>query len=106
MLYQENTTAVRDGDLSTMRDAFRRLVDFPNEGEIHAAGAGPLVVALRTLCEALAGDSATMPASTCDALEATHGSPYASGAAIARERIQGLALRFKRHFDANARRAG
>ncbi|MDQ0395172.1 hypothetical protein [Labrys monachus] len=58
MLYQEIMSATAGRETATIREAFRRLIDFPHEGPIHAAGAGPLVVALRAVCEALAGDDA------------------------------------------------
>lgn len=96
---QEIMHAVATGDANATRDAFRALVDFPHEAQIEAAGPRPLAVALRAVCEALAADNATMPRSTCDALEAPHGSPYASDPAAAKQSSMRLVERYKRHFE-------
>lgn len=84
MNLRDITDAIAGDDLETMRQAFRALVDYPNEERIEASSPGLLVVALNRVCAALKHDASTMPRATCDALDLPQGSTYAAGVVKAR----------------------
>lgn len=103
MKIQDINRALDERDNSTIRGAFRRLVDFPHEGEIDTDSPGLLVVSLNRVRAALAYDSGTMPRGTCEALDLPQGATYAQGAQAAEVQATRLSRRFA---DALDRRAG
>lgn len=84
MNLRDITDAVADADMATIQQAFRALVDYPNEERIEASSPGLLVVALNRVCAALKHDESTMPRATCDALDLPPGVSYADGVVKAR----------------------
>lgn len=86
--------------------AFRRLVDYPHEGEITATSAGILTVALNRVRAALAYDAGTMPRATCAALDLPEGATYAQGAQAAEVQATRLSRRFADAIDRQAGRLG
>lgn len=84
MNLRQITDAIIGDDRETMRQAFGRLVAYPETGRVEAHSPGMLVVALNRLCGALADDGAAMPPATCIALGLEPGAIYGQGVARAK----------------------
>lgn len=94
----ENDIAIRDN--RGMEDAFRALVGWPKEDDIHGATAESLGNALEAICAALAGDGSIMPGDTVDIIAATIGEPIGGTYADGAEVVLGHLDVFKARFDA------
>lgn len=106
MKFQDIKAAIEQRDQSTIRDVFRRLAAFPDEGEIEVGSAGLLQISLNIVREALRFDAGVMPRGTCDALDLPAGSSYAAGAQAAEVQASRLARRFADALDKRAGRPG
>lgn len=102
MKIQEINRALDQRDNATIRDAFRRLVDFPHEGDIEAGSVGLLVVSLNRVRDALRHDAGAMPRTTCDVLDLPQGATYAQGAQAAEVQAARLSRRFADALDRQA----
>lgn len=100
MNFRDVTNAINDGDLPSVRAAFRALVSYPDAGRIGAASPGLLIVALNRACRTLAADAGVMPLEACAALSVAPGSTYAQGVLAAQRAQTELSQRLIRRFAA------
>ncbi|PWE52764.1 hypothetical protein DEM27_28580 [Metarhizobium album] len=93
----ENDIANRDS--RGMEDAFRALVGWPKEDDIHGATAESLSNALEAICAALVGDDSIMPGDTVDIIAATIGEPIGGTYADGADAVSNNLDIFKARFD-------